>query len=71
VVGWKGYRPEHNKWVKHSDVFAKDAIDTYYCCYLNTLHRIASAAFDLLSFCRRNRTICFMHQDTIFQRGGG
>jgi hypothetical protein len=33
MVQWKGYRPEHNKWVKHSDVFAKDAIGAYYCCY--------------------------------------
>jgi hypothetical protein len=35
MVLWKGYGPEHNKWVGHSDVFAKDAIDTYYCRYPN------------------------------------
>jgi hypothetical protein len=31
LVRWKGYGPEHNKWIKHSDIFAKDTIDTYYC----------------------------------------
>jgi hypothetical protein len=53
MVRSKGYRPEHNKWVKHSDVFTKDTIDAYYRCY-NALQRIASANFDSLSFRRRN-----------------
>jgi hypothetical protein len=35
MVRWKGYGPEHNKWVKHSDVFAKNTIDAYYCRYSN------------------------------------
>jgi hypothetical protein len=35
-VRWKGYGPEHNKWVKHSDVFAKDTVDAYYHRYPNT-----------------------------------
>ncbi|KAJ7803110.1 hypothetical protein B0H14DRAFT_3487751 [Mycena olivaceomarginata] len=57
MVRWKGYGPEHNKWVKHSDVFAKDAIDTYYRHYPNAPRRIASATFDSLSFQRHDRTI--------------
>jgi hypothetical protein len=69
-VRWKGYGPEHNKWVKHSDVFAKDAIDAYYCCYPDAPHRIPSAAFDSLSFQSRNKTIHFIRWDTIFQRRG-
>ncbi|KAF8142561.1 hypothetical protein K438DRAFT_1877802, partial [Mycena galopus ATCC 62051] len=48
------YGLEHNKWVKHSDVFAKDAIDAYYCRYPNAPRRIASAAFDSLSFRKRD-----------------
>jgi hypothetical protein len=43
---WKGYGPEHNKWVKHSDVLAKDTIDTYYHCYPNTPCQIALGTFD-------------------------
>jgi hypothetical protein len=70
MVRWKGYGPEHDKWVKHSDVFAKDAIDTYYRRYPNAPRRIASAAFDSLSFRRRNSTIRFIHRDTVFQGGG-
>jgi hypothetical protein len=69
MVRWKGSGPEHNKWVKHSDVFTKDAIDAYYRRYPNTPHRITSVAFDLLSFRRRERTICFIRQDTVFQGG--
>jgi hypothetical protein len=69
MVRWKGYGPEHDKWVKHSDVFAKDAINAYYRRYPNTPRRIASATFDLLSFRRRDRTICFICQDTVFQGG--
>jgi hypothetical protein len=70
MVRWKGYGPEHDKWVKHSDVFAKDAIDTYYRRYPNAPRRIASAAFDSLSFRRRNRTIRFIRRDAVFQGGG-
>jgi hypothetical protein len=69
MVHWKGYGPEHDKWVKHSDIFAKDTIDAYYCCYPNTPRRIASAAFDSLSFRRRDRTIRFIRRDTVFQGG--
>jgi hypothetical protein len=36
MVQWKGYRPEHDKWVKHSDVFTRDAVDGYCHCYPNT-----------------------------------
>jgi hypothetical protein len=35
MVQWKGYGPEHDKWVKHSDVFTTDTIDAYYRCYPN------------------------------------
>jgi hypothetical protein len=69
MVQWKGYGLEHNKWVKHSDVFSKDAIDAYYRSYPNTSHWIASAAFNSLSFWRHNRTIHFIWWDTIFQGG--
>jgi hypothetical protein len=69
MVRWKGYGLEHNKWVKHSDVFAKDTINAYYRCYPNTPHWIASATFNSLSFWRCNRTIRFIHRDTIFQGG--
>jgi hypothetical protein len=51
MVQWKGYGPEQNKWVKHSDIFTKDTIDTYYH-YPNTPQWIASAAFDSLLFQR-------------------
>ncbi|KAJ7840718.1 hypothetical protein B0H14DRAFT_3457923 [Mycena olivaceomarginata] len=53
-----------------SDVFAKDAIDAYYRCYPNAPRRIASAAFDSPSFQRRDRTICFIRRDTVFQGRG-
>jgi hypothetical protein len=33
MVQWKDYRLEPNKWVKHSEIFVKDTIDTYYCRY--------------------------------------
>jgi hypothetical protein len=59
MVRWKGYSLEYDKWVKHSDVFAKDAIDTYYRRYPNAPCWITSAAFDSLSFWRRDRTIRF------------
>ncbi|KAF8150305.1 hypothetical protein K438DRAFT_1865932, partial [Mycena galopus ATCC 62051] len=70
MVRWKGYGPEHNKWVKHSDVFAKDAIDAYYRRYPNAPRRIASAAFDSLSFRKRDAHVRFMRRDTAFQGGG-
>jgi hypothetical protein len=70
MVRWKGYGPEHNKWVKHSDVFAKDAIDAYCHRYPNAPRQIASAAFDSLSFRMCDRTIHFIHQDTVFQGEG-
>jgi hypothetical protein len=69
TVQWKGYGPEHDKWIKHPDVFTKDAINTYYCRYPNTLCQIASVTFDSLSFRRRDRTICFICWDTVFQGG--
>ncbi|KAF8144235.1 hypothetical protein K438DRAFT_1874312 [Mycena galopus ATCC 62051] len=69
MVRWKGYGPEHNKWVKHSNVFAKDAINTYYRRYPNAPRRIASAAFDSLSFRKRDAHVRFMHRDTAFQGG--
>jgi hypothetical protein len=70
MVRWKGYGPEHDKWVKHSDVFAKDAIDAYYRRYPNAPRQIASAAFDSLSFRRCDRTIRFICRNTVFQGGG-
>jgi hypothetical protein len=69
MVQWKGYGPEHSKWEKHSDVFTKDAIDAYYRRYPNTLRRIASAAFDLLSFQRCDKAIHFICRDTVIQGG--
>ncbi|KAF8171623.1 hypothetical protein K438DRAFT_1852563, partial [Mycena galopus ATCC 62051] len=70
MVRWKGYGLEHNKWVKHSDVLAKDAIDAYYRRYPNAPHRIASAAFDSLSFRKRDAHVRFMRRDATFQGGG-
>jgi hypothetical protein len=52
MVQRKGYGLEHNKWVKHSDIFAKDSMDAYYHHYPNTLHRITLAAFNSLPFWR-------------------
>jgi hypothetical protein len=69
MVHWKGYGLEHDKWVKHSDIFAKDAIDAYYRRYPNAPCQIASAAFDSLSFQKCNRTIRFIRQDTVVQGG--
>ncbi|KAF8205998.1 hypothetical protein K438DRAFT_1817665 [Mycena galopus ATCC 62051] len=69
MVRWKGYSPEHNKWVKHSDVFAQDTIDAYYRRYPNAPHQIASAAFDSLSFRRRDAQVRFMRRDAAFQGG--
>jgi hypothetical protein len=69
MVQWKGYGPEHNKRVKHSDIFTKDTIDTYYRRHPNAPHQIALATFDSLSFQRHGRTICFICQDTVFQGG--
>ncbi|KAF8155194.1 hypothetical protein K438DRAFT_1862766, partial [Mycena galopus ATCC 62051] len=70
MVRWKGYGPEHNKWVKHSDVFARDAIEAYYRRYPNAPRRIALAAFDSLSFRRRDAQVRFMRRDAAFQGGG-
>jgi hypothetical protein len=70
MVRWKGYGLEHNKWVKHSDVFSKDTIDAYYHHYPNTPRWIISATFNLLSFWRCNKTICFIRRNTVFQGGG-
>ncbi|KAF8164264.1 hypothetical protein K438DRAFT_1858086, partial [Mycena galopus ATCC 62051] len=70
MVRGKGYGPEHNKWVKHSDVFTKDTINTYYRRYPNAPRRIASAAFDSLSFRRHNAHVRFMRRDAAFQGGG-
>jgi hypothetical protein len=57
MVQWKGYGPEHNKRVEHSNVLAKDAIDTYYCHYPKAPHQITWATFNFLSFRRHNKSI--------------
>ena len=33
LVSWKGYGPEHNQWIKHQDVHAKDLVATFYKRY--------------------------------------
>ncbi|KAF8182726.1 hypothetical protein K438DRAFT_1537092, partial [Mycena galopus ATCC 62051] len=49
-VKWKGYGDKDNKWVKHTDMFADEAIANFYCRYPNTPRHIAAATFDSFPF---------------------
>ncbi|KAF8172183.1 hypothetical protein K438DRAFT_1981628 [Mycena galopus ATCC 62051] len=60
------------RWVEKGEAQASmvvDAIDTYYRRYLNAPCRIASAAFDSLSFRKRDAHVQFMRRDAAFQGG--
>jgi hypothetical protein len=55
MVQYKGYDASHNQWVKHSDVFAPEAIAEFYRKYPAKPCTITVAAFDSLPF--RNTSI--------------
>ena len=50
IVQYKGYDASHNQWVKHSDVFALEAITEFYRKYPDKPCTITATAFDSLPF---------------------
>ncbi|CAK5274987.1 unnamed protein product [Mycena citricolor] len=69
-VRWKGYDPSHDQWVKHSDVFADDAVAAFYRRYPGKPRVIAAAVFDSLPFRNSlapNRTL---RRGAAIKRGG-
>ena len=50
MVQYKGYNASHNQWVKHSDIFAPEAIAEFYRKYPTKPCMIATVAFDSLPF---------------------
>jgi hypothetical protein len=50
MVQYKGYDASHNQWVKHSDMFAPQAIGEFYRKYPAKPRTIAAAAFNSLPF---------------------
>ena len=57
MCSFKGYRPDHNKWVKHSDVFAPELVEDFYQRYPGKPCSISAATFDSLPFCARSARI--------------
>ena len=49
-VRFKGYNESHDKWVKHSDVFADDAITDFYRKHPEKPRQINQASFDSIPF---------------------
>ena len=69
-VHWKGYDSSHDQWVKHSDVFASEAVAEFYRKYPAKPRAINAAAFDSLPFRDPSLHVRFMRRDAAFQRGG-
>ena len=61
MVQYKGYNPSHNQWVKHSNVFALEAITEFYRKYPAKPCTIAATAFDSLPFCDPSLHVQSMH----------
>jgi hypothetical protein len=73
MVRFKGYDESHNQWVKHSDVFADEAIAEFYRKYPSKPRIIAHAAFDSLPFRDPSvhvRSLRHMRRVAAFQGGG-
>ena len=73
MVQYKGYDPSHNQWVKHSNVFALEAIAEFYHKYPAKPLTITTATFNLLAFRDPSLHTCFiqsMRRGAAFQRGG-
>ena len=63
-VQFKGYNESHDKWVKHSDLFANDTITNFYWKHAEKPWQINQASFDSIPFCNPSadiRTICTLH----------
>jgi hypothetical protein len=72
-VRFKGYDNSHDQWVKHSDVFAPDAIAEFYRKYPGKPRAIAAATFDALPFqdpATSSAHIRAMRRGAAFQGGG-
>ncbi|CAK5266849.1 unnamed protein product [Mycena citricolor] len=67
---WKGYDLSHDQWVKHSDIFAEDAIAAFYRKHPNKPRIIAAAIFDSLPFQHPSATICTLRRGAAIQGGG-
>ena len=50
IVQYKGYDASHNQWVKHSDIFALEAIEEFYRKYPTKPCMIGAMAFYSLPF---------------------
>ena len=57
MCSFKGYGPNHNKWVKHSDVFAPELVKDFYQRYPGKPCSISTATFDSLPFCAHSAHI--------------
>ncbi|CAK5275819.1 unnamed protein product [Mycena citricolor] len=68
-VRWKGYDSSHDQWVKHSDIFAEDAIAAFYRKHPNKPRVIAAAIFDSLPFQHPSATIRTLRRGAAIQGG--
>jgi hypothetical protein len=57
MVRWKGYDASHNSWVRHSDVFAKKAVDDFYRKHPGAPRVVSVATMDGISF-QNIRSLC-------------
>ena len=69
MVSFKGYDASHNQWVKHSDVFAPEAVAEFYRNNPAAPRTIAITAFDSLPFRDPALHVRFMHRGAAFQGG--
>ena len=60
MVQYKGYNASHNQWVKHSNVFALEAIAEFYCRYPAKPCTIAPTTFDSLASQDPSLHTCFI-----------
>lgn len=71
-VRFKGYDASHDQWVKHSDLFAPEAVAEFYRKNPGKPRVIAAAAFDSLPFRDPASPVLQpMRRDAAFQGGGG
>ena len=70
MVSFKGYDTSHNQWVKHSDVFALEAITEFYRNNPAAPRTIAITAFDSLPFRDPTLHVRSMRRGAAFQGGG-
>ena len=68
-VHYKGYDASHDQWVKHSDIFAPDAIAEFYRKYPAKPRLIAAAVFDSLPFRDPALHVRVMRRGAAFQGG--